>query len=83
MASRATTQEASWIAGFPPSSHFEAQVQIRHLGGAHPARVSVNDDGTLPIAFHEPVQAVAPGQAAGVYQGQVCLGAGRSSRQAA
>lgn len=82
MASRATTQVASWIAGFPPSSDFEAQVQIRHLGEAHPARVIVNDDGTLSIAFLEPVRAVAPGQAAGVYQGQVCLG-GAQIQQAA
>lgn len=74
MCTHATTAPASWIAGHPPAREFEAQVQIRHLGAANPARVRANDDGTVDINFHAPVRAVVAGQAAGIYQGEVCLG---------
>jgi tRNA-specific 2-thiouridylase len=74
MASGLATAPASWIAGDPPSDQFDAQVQIRHLGQAHPARVEVRSDGTLSVRFQDPVRAVAAGQAAAIYQGDVCLG---------
>ena len=74
MSSSARTDQAHWIAGSPPAATFDAQVQLRHLGQAHDARMTVNDDGTLGIAFAQPVRAVAPGQLAVVYQGELCLG---------
>ena len=74
MAGGLTTEVASWIAGAPPAEGFDAEVQLRHLGAAEPARVRVTQDGTLDVRFANPVRAVAPGQAAVVYQGEVCLG---------
>lgn len=74
MSSSARTDQAHWIAGSPPAATFDAQVQLRHLGQAHGARVTVNDDGTLGIALAQPVRAVAPGQLAAIYLGEVCLG---------
>ncbi len=74
MARGLTTETASWIAGHPPAEVFEAEVQLRHLGTPEPAMVRVTQDGTLDVAFKAPVRAVAPGQAAAVYQGEVCLG---------
>lgn len=74
MANGLTTEAASWIAGEPPADTFDAEVQLRHLGTPEPARVRVTQDGTLDVRFADPVRAVAPGQAAVVYQGEVCLG---------
>ena len=80
MARGLDTEQASWIAGSAPASEFEGEVQIRHLGNPERARVQVNDDGTLRVHFHSPVRAVAPGQAAALYQGDVCLGGATISR---
>jgi len=68
------TEAATWIAGHPPADRFEAEVQLRHLGTAEPATIRVTEDGTLDVVFDQPGRAVAPGQAAVVYQGEVCLG---------
>lgn len=69
------TEPISWIAGHPPSDMFEAEVQIRHLGESHPVRVKMDEDGRAHIRSSlEPIWAVAPGQAAVLYQGEVCLG---------
>ena len=74
MTSEFVTDPASWIAGAPPAGAFNGEVQIRHLGRAEPARLNVLDDGRVRVAFDAPVRAVAPGQAAAFYQGEVCLG---------
>lgn len=74
LSSCARTQQAHWIADHPPAQVFDAHVQLRHLGQAHPARISVQDDGTVDIAFAQPVRALAAGQLAAFYQDQICLG---------
>lgn len=66
----------SWIDGRPPSSSFEGEVQVRHLGQALPARIDVRDDGTVRMSMHRAHRAAAIGQSAVVYQGDVCLGGG-------
>ena len=76
MAQVLTARDANWIAGAPPADVFEGQVQIRHLGAPEPAQITVDQDGGFAARFHHPVRGVAPGQAAGVYQGDVCLGGG-------
>lgn len=76
MSTQATTSVAHWIAGNPPGSAFDCQVQLRHLGQPHDARVSVDNDGRAHIDFSEPARAVAAGQQAVFYQDEVCLGSG-------
>lgn len=76
MSTQATTGAVHWIAGDPPAAEFECEVQLRHLGQAHPCRVQVNQDGGALITFNEAVRAVAPGQQAAFYQGDLCLGGG-------
>lgn len=66
----------SWIDGTPPASSFDAEVQVRHLGEALPAKVVVRDDGTVVMNMATPHRAAAIGQSAVVYQGEVCLGGG-------
>lgn len=74
MANGLTTSEASWVAGVPPASSFTGEIQVRHLGAAEPAQIHVQDDGTVRVAFDQVVRAIAPGQMAAIYQGEVCLG---------
>lgn len=74
MAAGLLTEAVSWISGAAPASTFSGEVQIRHLGRAEPATVRVLDNGTAHVAFEAPVRAVAPGQAAAIYQGERCLG---------
>ncbi len=53
-------------------------VQIRYNGGPHAARVEINPDDPahFVVRFCEPQSAVAPGQAAVVYDGERVLGGG-------
>lgn len=74
MSTQATTGAVSWVAGAPPGSCFKAEVQLRHLGEAHPANVRIADDGGARIDFATAVRALAPGQQAVFYQGDLCLG---------
>jgi tRNA-uridine 2-sulfurtransferase len=59
-----------------PEPGEEVEVRVRHRGARVPARVEVGADGRFLVAFERPVRAVAPGQAAVVYQGERVLGGG-------
>ncbi|MBL4819122.1 MAG: tRNA 2-thiouridine(34) synthase MnmA [Deltaproteobacteria bacterium] len=61
-----------------PTEHWpeEIGVQIRARHKAQPATWEVNSDGELVIKFLEPTHAVALGQAAVVYDGDILLGGG-------
>lgn len=60
----------------PPAEAFDAVVQVRYNHAGQAARVRVTGPGTFEVRFHEPVHAVAPGQAAVVYDGDRLLGGG-------
>lgn len=51
------------------------EVRIRHRGRKHPATVRA-EESRFEVAFADPVRAIAPGQAAVVYQGDRVLGGG-------
>lgn len=53
----------------------QAGVQVRHRGTPASARIEVDGD-VATVRFAEPVRAVAPGQAAVVYDGERLLGGG-------
>ncbi len=63
------------LADLPEGEPFAAQVQIRHRSAAAPATVTITE-GRARVEFHEPVRAVAPGQAAVFYDGDRVLGGG-------
>jgi tRNA-specific 2-thiouridylase len=66
----------SWIAGVAPREPFPARVRIRYRHEGAEAVVTPHADGGATLAFHEPVRALAPGQAAVFYRGDEVLGGG-------
>ena len=69
-----------FVAGEPPGERFSASVRIRHRAADVPAEVTLVRDDRFVVETAEPVWAPAPGQAAVLYDGEVCLGGGRISR---
>lgn len=70
-----TAAEVNWIAG-PPAAGQRVTAQIRHHHAAADARVWPVPDNAMRLEFDEPQPAIAPGQAAVVYDGDVVLGGG-------
>lgn len=71
-----TAARVNWVSGQIPDEPFEAQVKIRYRSNAESARVQVLGNDRMQIVFEEPQRGVTPGQAAVVYDGDVCLGGG-------
>ena len=51
-------------------------VKIRYRKQANRCRVTLLPDNTLLVHLHEPLTAIAPGQAAAFYRGDAVLGGG-------
>jgi tRNA-specific 2-thiouridylase len=68
----------SWVAGGPPEDGpFEAEIRIRYRGADVSCVAEAIGADRLRIEFRAPQRAVAPGQSAVVYRGDVMLGGGR------
>jgi tRNA-specific 2-thiouridylase len=66
----------SWISGEPPAQLFKAQVKIRYRANEIPGDVTLLEDQRIKIGFNSPVRDITPGQAAVLYQEDICLGGG-------
>jgi tRNA-specific 2-thiouridylase len=65
---------ANWHCDVP--AEFDATVQVRYNHRGAPGRVRITDGQAFEVTFAEPVEAITPGQAAAVYDGQCLLGGG-------
>ncbi len=59
-----------------PERTVRALVKVRYAHAGTPALISAAADGSARVRFEEPVRAIAPGQAAVFYDGDVLLGGG-------
>lgn len=76
LARGAQVEEVSWVAGRPPRRPVRAWVRVRHRHPGVAAEVEPRDGRRVRVHFERPVSAVAPGQAAVFYRGDVVLGGG-------
>lgn len=76
-------EDVRFVATTPPSAAFLASVRIRHRATPIPATVEPASGDRWVIRTEEPVWAIAPRQAAVLYDGEACLGGGRIARVAA
>ena len=65
----------TWL-GEAPAGPMRGAVQVRYLSPALPAVVTPLPGGQVRVDFDRPVRALAPGQAAVVYDGDRVLGGG-------
>ncbi|MYD11334.1 MAG: tRNA 2-thiouridine(34) synthase MnmA [Chloroflexi bacterium] len=73
---RLIATDVNWVAGAPPAATFRAEVKIRYRAAAQPATIAVGERQTASVVFDEPQRDITPGQAAVMYQGDICLGGG-------
>lgn len=66
----------NWVSGAAPRDAFRAEVKIRYQSRPQPARIEPRGDREFYARFDSPQRGITPGQAAVVYQGDVCLGGG-------
>jgi len=68
-------KNVNWIAMSPPSSNFEALVQVRSRHQEAPAMVETGEEESV-VSFLEPQEAITPGQSAVFYRDEEVLGGG-------
>lgn len=60
----------------PPAKEFDCDVRIKHRQPLQKAHATVLDNCDTQIVFQEKQRAIAEGQYAVVYDGEICLGGG-------
>jgi len=70
-----TAAQVNWTID-PPTDGWRVSAQIRHRHAAAPAIVRALDDDRAEVVFDTPQMAIAPGQAAVFYDGDVVIGGG-------
>ena len=73
---RLVAREVNWLSIAEPATPIRAAVRIRHRHPEAPATITALPGGRAEVRFDAPVRAIAPGQAAVFYDGDVCLGGG-------
>jgi tRNA-specific 2-thiouridylase len=66
----------SYVAGEPPAGELPVAAKIRSMGVETPAVLVPLGDNTARLVFDTPVRAIAPGQGAVAYLGDVVVGGG-------
>lgn len=68
-------REVNWVSCDPPDQEREVRVKVRYRAAPAPASL-IPGGKTARVTFHEPHRAVAPGQSAVFYDGDIVLGGG-------
>jgi tRNA-uridine 2-sulfurtransferase len=76
-----TAQRVNWVSGETPAEPFHAEVKIRYKARPTPAWIEPLPDARMAVRFDEPLRDITPGQAAIVYNGDICLGGGIIERE--
>lgn len=74
--SELVASSVNWISGQARHEPFHAEVKIRYKSQDASAMVFPLPDGSVRIQFDQPIRDITPGQAAVIYDGEVCLGGG-------
>jgi len=74
--SRLTLRSVNWVSKEGPQEPIRVGARIRYRNSEAPAIVTPLPDGGVSVDFDEPQRAVAPGQMAVFYDGDVLLGGG-------
>jgi len=69
--------EMNWLAAERPAVGERMSAQIRHGAGAVAVDVTASGDDSVAMTFETPQRAVAPGQSAVLFRGDVVVGGGR------
>jgi len=69
-------EQVNWISGHPPAVPYPCQVKIRYKAMDTACVVSDIQAETFRLEFENPIRDITPGQAAVLYNGEVCLGGG-------
>lgn len=71
-----TIHSVNYIAGEPPAGEMPVTAKIRSMGSETPATLTPLGADRARLTFNSPVRAIAPGQAAVFYDGDVVVGGG-------
>jgi tRNA-specific 2-thiouridylase len=74
-----SVEELNWLSDAPAEGD-RVEVQIRHRAPAASGTVTHSRSAVLGVTFDRPQRAVAPGQSAVVFKGDIVLGGGRITR---
>ena len=74
--SQLVANQMQWISGSAPAEPIRAQVKIRYKAQDAWAWVTPIEEQRVRIVFDQPLRDITPGQAAVLYDGEVCLGGG-------
>ena len=73
---RLVAEQVNWVSGVPSARSFRAEIKIRYQSQPQLATVVTLEDGRVRVEFDEPQRDITPGQAAVLYQDDLCLGGG-------
>jgi tRNA-specific 2-thiouridylase len=76
LSDRLVAREVNWLSMPEPQDEIRAHVRIRYRHPGALATIRALDAGRVDVRFDEPQRAITPGQAAVLYDGEVCLGGG-------
>jgi tRNA-specific 2-thiouridylase len=66
----------NWIAGRPPSNHFQAEVKIRYKAEPVAGTIDALDDNQVKVTFETALRDITPGQLVVFYNQEIVLGGG-------